>query len=57
MSQGGAGALAFGARNSGLAGIRSCGHEFFLCQWERVKKGLHRGLAEAPAALVGPLHP
>src|SRR5262249_56398754 len=33
----------------------SCRHEFFLCQWERVKKGLHRGLAKAPAALMGPV--
>src|SRR5437588_3069021 len=30
-------------------------HQFLLCERERVKKGLHRGLAEAPAALVRPL--
>jgi hypothetical protein len=30
-----------------------CCHEFFLCQWERVKKGLDRGLAKAPAAPMG----
>ena len=33
----------------------SSGHEFLHCQRERVKEGLHRGLAEAPAALMGPL--
>src|SRR6516165_6259041 len=33
----------------------SCRHEFLLRQWQRVKKGLQRGLAEAPAALMGPL--
>src|SRR6516165_8210877 len=27
-------------------------HDFLLCQRERVKEGLHRGLAEAPATLV-----
>src|SRR6516162_1874301 len=32
----------------------SCRHELVLCQWERVKKGLHRRLAKAPAALMGP---
>src|SRR4029079_11957420 len=32
----------------------SCRHEFLLCQRECVKEGLHRGLAEAPAALMGP---
>src|SRR5205823_8653850 len=30
-------------------------HEFLLRQGERVKEGLHRGLAEAPAALMGSL--
>src|SRR5205814_3702988 len=33
----------------------SSSHQFLLCERERVKKGLHRGLAEAPAALVRPL--
>src|SRR5215472_18791200 len=33
----------------------SCRHELLLCQWERVEKGLHRGLAKAPAALMGSL--
>jgi hypothetical protein len=27
--------------------------QFFLCQRESVKKGLHWGFAEAPAALMG----
>jgi hypothetical protein len=31
----------------------SCRDEFLLGQWERVKKGLHRGLDKAPAALMG----
>src|SRR5215813_10153827 len=35
--------------------MRSGCHEFLLCQRERVKKGLYRGLAEAPAALMGTL--
>src|SRR5262252_2055254 len=30
----------------------SSGHEFLLCQWDCVKEGLHRGLAEAPTALM-----
>ena len=30
-------------------------HEFLLCHWQRVKEGLHRGLTEAPAALMGAL--
>src|SRR5947207_15644138 len=30
-------------------------HQFLLCERERVKKGLHRGLAEAPAAVMRPL--
>src|SRR5438034_4281527 len=33
----------------------SSSHQFLLCERERVKKGLHRGLAEAPAALMRPL--
>src|SRR5436305_11918914 len=33
----------------------SSSHQFLLCERERVKKALHRGLAEAPAALVRPL--
>src|SRR5262245_42005430 len=33
---------------------RSSRHEFLLRQWQCVKKSLHRGLAEAPAALVRP---
>src|SRR5262249_48688631 len=33
---------------------RSIRHEFLLRQWQCVKKSLHRGLAEAPAALVRP---
>src|SRR6516162_4532242 len=33
----------------------SCRHEFLLRQGQRVKKGLQRGLAEAPAALMGAL--
>ena len=32
----------------------SSSHEFFLHQWQCVKKSLHRGLAEAPAALMRP---
>lgn len=32
--------------------LSSSGHEFLFCQRERVKKSLHRGLAETPAALV-----
>src|SRR5215212_1137019 len=32
----------------------SCRHEFLLGQGECVKKGLHRGLAETPAALMRP---
>src|SRR6185295_18722046 len=32
--------------------MRSGCHEFLLCQRECVKKGLHWGLAEAPAALM-----
>src|SRR5438105_2542 len=31
----------------------SSSHQFLLCERERVKKGLHRGLAEAPAAVIG----
>jgi hypothetical protein len=27
-------------------------HEFLFRQWQRVKEGLHWGLAEAPAALM-----
>ena len=30
-------------------------HEFLLRHWQRVKEGLHRGLTEAPAALMGAL--
>src|SRR5215470_20317935 len=33
----------------------SCCHEFLLCQRKCVKEGVHRRLAEAPAALMGPL--
>src|SRR5438309_7308167 len=33
----------------------SSSHQFLLCERERVKKGLHRGLAEAPAAVMRPL--
>src|SRR5436190_1073729 len=33
----------------------SSSHQFLLCERERVKKGLHRDLAEAPAALMRPL--
>src|SRR5262245_23765095 len=33
---------------------RSIRHEFLLRQWQCVKKSLHRGLAEAPAALMRP---
>src|SRR5438477_7955114 len=33
----------------------SSGDQFVLCERERVKKGLHRGLAEAPAAVMRPL--
>jgi len=33
----------------------SCRHEFLFRQWQRVKEGLQRGLAEAPAALMGAL--
>ena len=32
--------------------MSSGGHEFLLRQWDCVKEGLHRGLAEAPAALM-----
>src|SRR5499425_1922257 len=34
--------------------ISSSSHEFFLRQWQCVKKSLHRGLAKAPAALMRP---
>src|SRR5438046_6499052 len=33
----------------------SSSQQFLLCERDRVKKGLHRGLAEAPAALMRPL--
>jgi hypothetical protein len=33
----------------------SRGHDLLLCQREGVKEGLHRGLAEAPTALMGSL--
>ena len=38
----------------GLDSCNQCSrrHEFLHCQRERVKKGLHWGLAEAPAALM-----
>src|ERR1044071_4258872 len=32
-----------------------CRHEFLLCQGKCVKEGLHRGLAETPAALMRPM--
>src|SRR6476660_3794051 len=31
----------------------SSSHEFLPRHWQRVKEGLHRGLTEAPAALMG----
>ena len=32
----------------------SSSHDLLVCQGECVKKGLHRGLAEEPAALIRP---
>jgi hypothetical protein len=34
--------------------LSSSSHDFLLRQRKRVKQGLHRGLAEAPSALMGP---
>src|SRR4029453_19121424 len=34
--------------------LSSSRHDFLLRQRKRVKQGLHRGLAEAPSALMGP---
>src|ERR1700745_4040366 len=49
--------LTDGVGSLGRYGCRpwSGGHQFLLCQGERVKEGLHRGLAKAPAALMWPL--
>src|SRR3954451_12631420 len=49
------GQLASGDRSGSSVGWRSGGDHLLLCERDGVKEGLHRGLAEAPAALMRPV--